>query len=84
MTFGEISQAVQEMCSGKSPGWTGLLLNFSNPFGIYLDRTYTKFFLNASIKELFFEFSKGNLNINPKKGGPWVPKELVSCITDMC
>lgn len=31
LSFGEISQAVQEMCSGKSPGLDGLTVEFFFP-----------------------------------------------------
>ncbi len=54
LTFGEISQAVQEMCSGKSPGLDGLSTEFFKSCWNLLGQDLYEVFLECIIKGPFF------------------------------
>jgi len=83
LSFGELSQAVQEMCSGKSPGLDGLSAEFFKTFWNLIGQDLYGVFLECIEKgTLPLSCRRAILTLIPKKGDlgclkNWRPVSLI-------
>jgi len=81
LTMAELSRAVQELNSGKSPGLDGLPAEFNKAFWKLIAQDCIMFCWKV-FKERSFHLP--GFNFNPLKRRPWLFEELASLLLACC